>query len=110
MYAPNNDSDNCSKWSCLAMNAGKNVYDITNHTTLSSYSDSAGYATYANWGGKKNSSYTRKIIEDASISISGTTTSESQNHTHSVTASGTISGDSETRPVNYTMKIWKRIA
>ncbi len=42
--------------------------------------------------------------------IYGETDGESQTHTHSVTASGTISGDSETRPVNYTMKIWKRIA
>ena len=30
--------------------------------------------------------------------------------TGSFTPSGSISGDSETRPVNYTMRIWKRIA
>lgn len=42
--------------------------------------------------------------------IYGTTDGESQNHTHSVTASGTIAGDAETRPVNYTIRIWKRIS
>ncbi len=42
--------------------------------------------------------------------IYGKTDGESQNHTHSVTASGTISGDSETRPNNYTIRVWKRVS
>lgn len=40
----------------------------------------------------------------------GKTDGESQNHTHSVTASGTISGDAETRPINYTIRVWKRVS
>lgn len=42
--------------------------------------------------------------------IYGKTDGESQNHTHSVTASGTIAGDTETRPDNFTIRVWKRIA
>lgn len=39
-------------------------------------------------------------------------TEHAGNHSHTITPSGTVSlsGDAETRPSNYTVKIWKRTA
>lgn len=55
-------------------------------------------------------SITKKIYaEDETVTISGTI---SGNHNHTFTARGTIKApqNSETRPVNYTIKVWERIA
>lgn len=40
----------------------------------------------------------------------GTTGSESANHTHDISGTTGASGDTESRPIDFTFKIWKRIA
>lgn len=63
-YAPNTESSNTGVYWCLVMGGTSNVYDINdNHSTASSYESSSGYARYANWGGKRNDSYKRRIIQ-----------------------------------------------
>lgn len=43
-------------------------------------------------------------------SFSGTTGDISANHTHSFSGSTGASGDTESRPIDFTFKVWKRIA
>ncbi|MBR6552706.1 MAG: hypothetical protein IKT89_07695, partial [Clostridia bacterium] len=73
-YAPNSTSSNTGAYWCLIINGMPNVYDINdNHSTLSSYESSSGYARYANWGAKTNNSYKRNIIQsDGSHPHTGT--------------------------------------
>lgn len=83
------------------------------------WNDQAKHSTDGNHGAWNLLTFYNKHNHPATFSGSkGTTTSqstttsdnESQNHTHSVTAAGTISGDTETRPTNYTIRVWKRTA
>lgn len=64
-------------------------------------SDPKGYLSYPNYGGTDGYTY----VAESNI-----------NHEHSVTASGYLYGDTdssggdESRPFNFTVKVWKRIA
>lgn len=49
-------------------------------------------------------------VGDHTHSYSGTTGGESANHTHSFSGTTGASGDTESRPIDFTFKIWKRIA
>jgi hypothetical protein len=63
---------------------------------------------YRSTQGEKFEYGPNKNISDRTIEISGTVSGD---HDHYFTPSGTISSlDKETRPKNYTVKLWKRIA
>ena len=78
-----------------------NVYGGTLLASNMGFRDSQGYLTNPNYGGQGSDKY----IKDSNI-----------DHYHSVTASGYLygdtdsSGEAESRPFNFTVKVWKRIA
>ena len=73
-----------------------------------SFSPSIAGTDQVGAGGRYVATYTDN---SKTVSWVGDHTHSLQNHTHNVTAKGsvTLNGDEETRPINYTIRIWKRI-
>ncbi len=104
-------------------------HTIDHGHTAQAYYASSGGSTGFEWHGSGGSTGSNKIGRIIVSDYSGSSGGESQDHTHKVTAKGTISGGAytfsgtasntgyngdssikEARPSNYTIKIWKRTA
>lgn len=114
MYAPWSESSDVGNNACLVTQGSSSVLDINDQWSNlpTGTSSGAGYNRYGNFGGKKDVSKRRSLLESdgshthsvtVSIANSATTTTgtgsshnHSMAHTHSVTASGTVSSHSHT--------------
>lgn len=64
IYGHNTDSSDARNYWCIVGNTVGDIWNASDDTSVvTSKTETAGYARYANWGGKRNNSYKRSIIE-----------------------------------------------
>ena len=88
MYGYNTNSSDASNYWCIVGNSTSTPWDGSDDISVvnKTKSNTAGYARYANWGGKRNNSYKREIIESAgSHTHTGTTGGASVSNTGAAT-------------------------
>ena len=88
MYGYNTNSSDASNYWCIVGNSTSEPWDGSDDTSVvnKTKTNTAGYARYANWGGKRNNSYKREIIESAG------------SHTHTGTTGGSSANTANATP------------